>query len=73
MPRIHGRRPEVFPGVLARGRAVFSDDEMTAEMLPDGCWEIVISEAGWMRHFAGKPELQAGGALVGYLAHGVPQ
>lgn len=49
MPRIHGRRPEAFPGILARHRATFSDDELTAEMLPDGCWEIVISQAGWMR------------------------
>ena len=73
MPRIHGRRPEVFPEVLARHRAVFRDDELTAEMLPDGCWEIVISDAGWLQHFGGKPWIQEGCALIGHLAHGAPR
>lgn len=68
--KIHGRRPEVFPGVLARHRAVFRDDELTAEILPDGCWEIAISDAGWARHFGGRAELRAGCALIGQLAHG---
>ncbi len=67
MPRIHGRRPEVFPGILERCRAVFGDDETAAEMLPDGCWEITVSGAGWLRHFNGKPGMQAGCALTGWL------
>lgn len=72
MPRIHGRRPEVFPGVLARFRAVFGD-ELTVLMLPDGCWEIAVPEAAWLRYFSGAPELRAGSALVTRLAHGDPE
>lgn len=73
MPRVHGRSPEAFPGVLARHRAVFSDDELTSGLRPDGSWEVVISDAGWLRHFGGKPGVQEGSALIGYLAHGTGQ
>jgi hypothetical protein len=71
MPRVHGRRPEVFPDVLARFRSVFGD-EVAAVMLPDGCWEITVPEAAWLRYLGGAPELRAGLALVIWLAHGEP-
>jgi hypothetical protein len=72
MPRVHGRRPEVFPDVLARFREAFGDDT-AAVMLPDGSWEITVPVPAWLRYWGGPPELRAGLFLTTWLAHGKPE